>query len=128
MTAVAKLVFGVDYDKARLTEYAAALSYATRQQVASGGFRAFIEEQPGGLKALVEAERRLRKPEAEDNGWRNMAVTKLRSAEPRSLQLLAGNGEFALVLVRRDADGRVAPVAGVSDAALLDKALKRAAA
>jgi hypothetical protein len=43
MTAVAKLVFGSDYDKARLTEYAAALSYAARQEVAGGGFLEFIE-------------------------------------------------------------------------------------
>ena len=32
MTPIVKLVFGIDYDKARLTEFAAALSYAQRQQ------------------------------------------------------------------------------------------------
>ncbi len=33
MTPVVKLVFGVDYDKARLTEFAAALSYGHRQSI-----------------------------------------------------------------------------------------------
>ena len=31
MTPIVKLVFGIDYDKARLTEFAAALSYAQRE-------------------------------------------------------------------------------------------------
>ncbi len=126
MTAIAKLVFGADYDKARLTEYAAALSFAARQQVASGEFLSFMEGQPGGLKALVEAERRLRKPNGTTGGWRDKAFTRLRAAEVRSLDSLAGNGEFALVLVRRDATGLVAPVAAVSDPTMLDKALRRA--
>ena len=127
MTAVAKLVFGVDTDKARLTEYAAGLAFAAREQVPTGDFLSFIEAQPGGLKALVEAERRQRKPEVEFAGWRETAIRKLRTAEPRALDSLAGNGEFALILVRRSADGRVEPVAAVHDPALLDKALKRAA-
>lgn len=127
MTAVAKLVFGADYDKARLTEYAAALSYAARQQVGTGEFLDFIEGQPGGLKALVEAERRLRKPDAAGGGWRERIVNRLRSLPARPLDSLAGNGEFALVLVRRDPTGQVQPVAAVSDPALLDKALRRAA-
>ena len=39
MTPIVKLVFGIDYDKTRLTEFAAALSYAQRQQVELGGFQ-----------------------------------------------------------------------------------------
>jgi hypothetical protein len=128
MTAVAKLVFGTDYDKARLTEYAAALAFAARSGVERGAFGPFIDAAEGGLKGLVEAERRFRRPDGQaDGGWREQAVTRLRSAEARSLDSLAGNGEFALVLVRRDATGDVAPIAAVSDPALLDKALKKAA-
>jgi hypothetical protein len=37
MTPVAKLVFGAGYDKTRLTEFAAALSFARRQALPSGG-------------------------------------------------------------------------------------------
>src|SRR5206468_8450204 len=47
MTPIVKLVFGIDYDKARLTEFAAALSFARRQQIAIGGFQAFIGAYPG---------------------------------------------------------------------------------
>ena len=36
MTPVVKLVFGVHYDKTRLTEFAAALSWARREGVAAG--------------------------------------------------------------------------------------------
>ena len=36
MTPVVKLVFGVHYDKTRLTEFAAALSWAKREGVAAG--------------------------------------------------------------------------------------------
>src|SRR5689334_14636828 len=56
MTPIVKLVFGIDYDKARLTEFAAALSYAQRQQIGAGGFQELIEKHAGGLKALVAAE------------------------------------------------------------------------
>lgn len=128
MTAVAKLVFGSDYDKARLTEYAAALSYAARQGVASGGFLPLIECQPGGLKALVEAERRVRRPDAELASWQERAWSVLRAAPPQPLAALAGNGEFALVLVRRHPDGEVTPVAGVPDPAMLERAIRRAVA
>ena len=128
MTAVAKLVFGVDYDKARLTEYAAALSFGARQGVESGEFLPFIEAMEGGLKAMVEAERRERRPASQPaaNG-RDRAVARLRTAEAQPLDRLAGNGEFALVLVRRGADGSVSPVAAVADEALLERAIKKAA-
>ena len=36
MTPIVKLVFGIDYDKARLTEFAAALSYAQRRDIGAG--------------------------------------------------------------------------------------------
>ena len=36
MTPVVKLVFGVHYDKSRLTEFAAALSWAKRERVSAG--------------------------------------------------------------------------------------------
>src|SRR5262249_59055022 len=48
MTPIVKLVFGIDYDKARLTEFAAALAYAQRQQIAAGGFPPRVAQQPGG--------------------------------------------------------------------------------
>src|SRR4030095_16879033 len=43
MTPIVKLVFGIDYDKTRLTEFAAALSYAERENIDFGGFQEFVE-------------------------------------------------------------------------------------
>lgn len=127
MTPIVKLVFGIDYDKARLTEFAAALSYAERCEVDFEGFLPFIESHPGGLKGLVAAERTARRPEPRLDTRADKARVKLRSAQPQSLGSLAGNDEFTLVLVRRGADGQVAPVSAVNDLTLLEKALRRLA-
>jgi len=127
MTPVVKLVFGVDYDKARLTEFAAALAYGRRQAIAAGGFLAFIEGQAGGLKALVAAERQERRPEPKPGGRAEQARARLREAAPLALEQVAGEAEFALVIARRRADGGVDPVALVDDQAMVERAIRRAA-
>ncbi|WP_300973451.1 hypothetical protein [Sphingomonas sp. LHG3406-1] len=127
MTPIVKLVFGADYDKARLTEFAAALAYAERCEVDFEGFLPFIETCPGGLKGLVAAERDARRPVTRVDNRADRARTRLRSAHAQSLSALAGNDEFTLVLVRRDAQGRVEPVTAVADLGLLEKALRRLA-
>ncbi|MEO6198938.1 MAG: hypothetical protein ABIO68_03230 [Sphingomicrobium sp.] len=125
MTPVVKLVFGADYDKARLTEYAAALSFADRQSVDCGEFGKFIAGQPGGLKALVAAERKARRPQGATVDAVAAAREKLRAAPALSLDDLGDSGEFALVVVRRSADGGYAPVALVADGVLTERALRR---
>ena len=127
MTPIVKLVFGIDYDKARLTEFAAALAYAERCGIDFEGFLSFIESHSGGLKGLVAAERNARRPEPRLDTRADRARVKLRSAQPRSLGSLAGNDEFTLVLVRRGPDGQVQPVTAVNDLQLLEKALRRLA-
>lgn len=126
MTPVVKLVFGIDYDKARLTEFAAALSFARRQDIELGGFLKFIDGQAGGLKALVAAERQARRPEPKADTKTEAARAKLREAEPIALESVAADSEFALVLARRRADGGVEPVALVDDEAMVEKAIRRA--
>ena len=64
MTPVVKLVFGADYDKTRLTEYAAVLSHAHRMEVARGMLAGFLAQAEGGLKGVVKAERQLRREES----------------------------------------------------------------
>ncbi|RMF08668.1 MAG: PAS domain-containing protein [Alphaproteobacteria bacterium] len=59
-TAALKLAFGTDYDKTRLTEYAAAMNFAHRQGLDRDAFLAALHDTPGGLKALVRAERAVR--------------------------------------------------------------------
>ena len=126
MTPIVKLVFGIDYDKGRLTEFAAALSYAKRHGIDVGGFQAFIEQQAGGLKALVAAERAARRPEAKTDTKTEAARAQLRGATPLSLADVPSAEEFGLVLTRRDADGTHVPVAIVDDEALIERAIRRA--
>ena len=126
MTPIVKLVFGIDYDKARLTEFAAALSYARRHDVGQGDFLKFIEGQAGGLKALVAAERQAKRPEPNADTKTEAAKAKLRAAAPIALETVSADSEFALVLTRRRSDGGVEPVALVDDEAMVEKAIKRA--
>ncbi|WP_395622909.1 hypothetical protein [Sphingomonas daechungensis] len=126
MTPIVKLAFGIDYDKARLTEFAAALAYGRRQDVEQGGFLKFIESQVGGLKALVAAERQAKRPEPKVDTKSEAAKAKLREATPIALETVASESEFALVLTRRRVDGGVDPVALVDDEAMVEKAIRRA--
>jgi hypothetical protein len=127
MTPIVKLVFGADYDKTRLTEFAAALSYAERCHVDFGGFLDFIEQADGGLKGLVAAERKARRPDTPATDKAELGRAALRQAPPVALADLPTNQEFALVVTRRNAAGVHEVVALISDEAMLDRALRRAA-
>lgn len=128
MTPVVKLVFGADYDKTRLTEYAAALLHAQRLQLGRGVLLKFLAEAPGGLKGVVAAERRLRRAESGRKATSRETVTaRLRRLPERALSAIEPEGEeFALVLVRRIA-GSVPVLLGevTGDPALLERAARR---
>ena len=126
MTPIVKLVFGIDYDKTRLTEFASALSFAQRQRIALGGFQKYIEAQPGGLKALVAAERQAKRPEPRPDTRLETAKEELRAATPVMLDQVEGNEEFALVITRRNASGGYEPVAMIDDPSLVERAIRRA--
>ena len=129
-TPIVKLVFGAGYDKTRLTEFAAALQFAQRNDVPMGGLADLLSKHDGGLKGIVAAERRAKKlaaglelaPSAVD------PRPRLRSARKKDLSEFAGAGdEFVLLVGRREADGSVAIVGAVQgDAALTEKALRKA--
>jgi hypothetical protein len=132
MTPVVKLVFGHDYDKTRLTEYAAALSHAHRLQLSQGALADFLGETEGGLKAVVKAERRLRreeqgKPVEDAAAVREALAEKLRALEAITLEALDGAGpEFALVLIRRDEIGCAELLGELpEDIAQLERAAKK---
>ena len=127
MTPIVKLVFGVDYDKARLTEFAAALSYAQREQLELGAFKQYIEKFPGGLKGLVAAERSARRPEPKADTRGEKARARLRAAAPMPLSAIPADEEFAVVITRRSADGSHEPVAVVDDQSLIERAIRKAA-
>lgn len=126
MTPVARLVFGVHYDKSRITEFAAALAWARREGVAAGTLAALIEAQPGGLKAVVAAERAWRRPAARPDRWAEIRA-RLHAAPPlaRVAIHVEGEDEFVLLVARRDADG-FAIVAPVADRALVERAIRKA--
>jgi len=127
MTPIVKLVFGADYDKTRLTEFAAALSNAQRSEIDFGGFGAFLQASDGGLKGLVAMERRARQPDKLTEDRVALGKAALRRAAPLTLASLATDAEFALVLTRRNAAGVHEVVEILADPAMLDRALRRAA-
>ena len=128
MTPVVKLIFGIDYDKTRLTEFAAALSYGQREAVAAGELPRFLERFSGGLKGVVQAERQARRPQVAKPHPRDDRDA-LRTAEPIAyLDLrVAGDDEFVLLVARRDPNGGLSVVASITDSALVDRAVRKAA-
>ena len=132
MTPVVKLVFGADYDKTRLTEYAAVLSYAHRSGIARGSLADHLRQAEGGLKGVVQAERRFRreetgKPVEPVDGPRESIARKLRAMEPRGFGDIAPDGqEFALVMIRRLETGEIVVLGEVpDDVALVERAARR---
>ena len=134
MTPVVKLVFGSDYDKTRLTEYAAVLAHAHRAKLARGSLSRFLMEAEGGLKGVVREERRLRREEAGKPALDAAAVRAelaelLRRMDPIALSDLAPAGpEFALVMIRRDETGVLDLIGEVpEDIALIERAARKLA-
>jgi len=130
MTPVVKLVFGADYDKTRLTEYAAALNHAHRLELPRGTLSDYLRRAEGGLKGVVQAERQLRKVEsgkeiAEDP--REALAARLRAMPALDFaEIDPAGAEFGLVMIRRNENGVVEIVGEVpEDAALLERAAKK---
>jgi hypothetical protein len=129
MTPVVKLIFGAGYDKTRLTEFAAALEYAHRIVVPTGKFFDMLSKQAGGLKAIVQAERRARKVARGEHvaPVANDPRPRLRAARARALEEFAtGSDEFVVLVARREANGHVVVVGAVEDGALTNKVLAKA--
>jgi hypothetical protein len=127
MTPIVKLVFGADYDKTRLTEYAAALSFARRNSVACGTFAGYLERFEGGLKGIVRAERANRAPHGRpDRAGQARAMLRTAPAQAE-VAIDSGEDEFVILVARRSGPGQLAILAPVTDPALVDKALRKAA-
>jgi hypothetical protein len=127
MTPVVKLVFGSDYDKTRLTEFAAVLSHARRNQVTAGGLEALLDNAAGGIKALVQAERAFKNPKPVDSGYAR-ATARLRSRTAIAQVAIAAEGEFVVLLARAAADGTLDVVAQIADdEKLTERAIRKVA-
>lgn len=128
-TPIVKLVFGADYDKTRLAEFAAVLAHAQRLDLQTGTLEGFLADAPGGLKGVVREERHLRRLDkgqpADMTAPREAVLSRLRTLQPRPLSELGQSGEFSLLVARRLDDGTLVMLGEVADdGALLDKAAR----
>lgn len=127
MTPVVKLVFGSDYDKSRLAEYAAALAFAHREGIEAGALAGFLTNSLGGLKGIVAQERALRR---ESKGLpaktRSARIyRKLSQIDAQPLSAVPAEGaEYALCVIRRTGEGEIAFLGEIADD---EKLLARAA-
>jgi len=132
MTPVVKLVFGADYDKTRLTEYAAVLAHAQRAGVERGELAGYLSGAEGGLKGIVQAERRIRK---EESGKTVDPVDAVKPAIAKKLRKVTGHPlasidpqgeEFGVVMIRRTEDGEIVVIGEVADdIALVEKVARK---
>ncbi|MFA7603420.1 MAG: hypothetical protein WCY29_10475 [Novosphingobium sp.] len=132
LTPVVKLVFGADYDKTRLAEYATVLGHAQRLGLARGALAGHLAAAPGGLKGIVTEERRLRRAEAGKAATPRTAphsaiARKLRQMTPHPLADIPAQGaEFTLLVARRMDGGGVVLLGEVADdMPLLERAAKK---
>ena len=132
MTPVVKLVFGSDYDKTRLTEYAAVLSHAHRVGVERGELATFLRKADGGLKGVVKAERQLRREESGKEvevktGPREALAKKLRELDAMLIEALEADGpEFGLVMIRRNEEGVVEVLGEIEqDIPMIERAARK---
>jgi len=124
-TPLVKLIFGVDYDKTRLAEYAAVLDYARRRHVPAGALATWLDATDGGVRAVVAAERAERRPSRADPVA--AAVEAVRAAPPLATVPIAANGaEFVVLLARANRDGTLDVVARADHRPLVEAALRRA--
>lgn len=132
MTPVVKLVFGTNYDKTRLTEFATALNHARRIGLEQGTLSRFLADKAGGLKAVVSEERRLKREErgavkVRRTSPRDALARQLRQLDHAPLAAVSGDGsEFTLLVARRLPGGEAVLLGEVADdIALLEKAAKK---
>ncbi len=130
MTPIVKLVFGKDYDKTRLTEFATVLAHAERHRIGRGELVRLLEEADGGIKGIVKAERACRRsPSRPDTTKR--AAEKLAARAPLAsvaIDTQAVTGEYVLLLARAAGAGMLDIVASVEGSErLTERVIRRAA-
>jgi hypothetical protein len=127
MTPVVKLVFGSDYDKTRLTEYAAVLSHARRVGVAPSALGAFLEGFAGGIKGVVKAEREARAPAAKPRKNTAGALAARPTLASVAIETPVERGGYVVLLARANDGGMLDIVATLDgDAALTERVMAKA--
>ncbi|MCC3861855.1 hypothetical protein [Pseudemcibacter aquimaris] len=135
-TPALKMCLGKDYDKTRLTEYAAALGIAQHLGVSVDDFHDFIKNFPGGIKGCVQEMRALRKGMQTGNAVRKQnSLNEARAIlkDIHALDTLDDNGQYnltddyCLLLARRDGE-KLEIIKKLDEShAKIDPILKRAA-
>lgn len=126
MTPVVKLIFGSDYDKTRLTEYAAVLAHARRMGIAAGALGVFLDSFEGGIKGVVKAERAARAPIAKPRPNPTTVLADRPALASVTIESSAARGDYVLLLARAGTDGMLDIVAEIGDdAALTARAVRR---
>lgn len=131
MTPIVKLVFGLDYDKTRVTEFATVLSHAAETGVPEGGLIDYLDSVEGGIKGVVKAARSLRrpvtKPDTAGQARRKLAEHPVLARIAMPTRAVAG--DYVLLLARADGQGSLDIVASIDNAAALtDRAIRLATA
>ena len=118
-TPVVKLVFGADYDKSRIAEYAAVLAFAQREGIAHGTLADFLDSVGGGLKGVVARERAFRREAAgrpASGGRQTRIRRKLATLPAQPIGAIPVEGaEFSVCVIRRDSGGAIAFLGEVAD-------------
>ena len=128
MTAIVKLVFGADYDKTRLAEYAAVLGHARRQALPAGTLAQFLEQAEGGIKAVVAIERAAKRPAPRASLFDRVAAELRTLPTLGSVAIGAGTDEFVVLLARAGRDGTVDVIKRVEGKGLVESIARKAAA
>ena len=122
MTPVVKLVFGIDHDKTRLTEFATVLTHAARSGIAAGALADYLGGHAGGIKAIVAAERARRRPA--DRRDRAAEIAARPALATVSLVTGVEAGGLVVLVARSGADGGVEIVGSVADARVVAAATR----
>lgn len=117
IATLVRLVFGADYDKTRMAEFARAIEHAIETHVEAGQLAALLGSEPGGLKAYVAKARALARNGK--NTDRPSAVTRARQrlaeVAPVPLDDLSfDETALAVVVVRQAPDGSLLVLGGLS--------------
>lgn len=118
MTPIVKLVFGSEYDKTRLAEYAAVLGHAAEETIPADQLAPYLNAQCDGIKGLVKKIRAAKNAGRTATDPMAGVSDTLRRAVPLArveLPYVESEQEFSVLIARRMPDGSHAIVAMISD-------------
>lgn len=123
MTPVAKLVFGADYDKTRLTEFATVLGHARDLDVREGELPEFLSGHAGGIKAVV-AEARAGRSTPKPARTMPSRIANRAALARVELRQTAEPGHVVLLVARVSAEGGLDVVGQVDDPKITGRAIR----